>query len=275
MVTLQTPSTTVLEVERLRERSVPVTSRPGRGMKLFHPRTDDWCHTLTSTYGGGFVDGDHLELDITCRPGSKLCLSSSGFTQIFKGASSQSTRVKLEGDAFALVIGQPLVPHANSKFTQRSIWEMDAESSLISIDWLTAGRVARGESFEFQELLTDLEIRRSEKLVLKDRFLANPELSSFRNNSSFGTYQALVTITLLGPKVEKLAAALNAFWNSDIGPQRAAQAPTRLTSFARLPKGGYQLRAASNHRRELLEVERCVVDQLRASGELDFNPVQS
>jgi len=241
-------------------------------MKLFHPRTEDWCYTLTSTYGGGLVSGDNLRLEVTCHRGSKLILGASGYTQVFKGRSSQHNRFRLEGDSFAVQFGQPVVPHADSSFAQKSQWLLDGESSMISFDWLMSGRVARGERFCFEELSSELEIRREEKLLLRDQFQLRPERQAHASQSVFGKYDVLLTITMLGPRIEELAKNLRLFWNTDIGPQRALSVPSRVTSFSALPKGGYQLRAAAHERIELQEVQRSVLEGMKAGGLLDFTP---
>lgn len=261
-----------LEVERLRRKSVPVSCLSGAGLKLFCPRVEDWCHTVISSYGGGMVDGDDLQLRLSVGEGCKLYLTSSGFTQVYKGRSSFEVTAEVGAGAVVVHHGLPLVPHAESSFAQQTRWILAPEAALVSVDWLLPGRVESGERFQFEELLTTLRITRGEKLVLNDAFRAVPGEQTPLANSLFGRYEALLTVNFMGALVEPVARALALFWNSDIGPVRSAQAPDRIVNVSPLPRGGYQLRAAALCRRDLLEVERSLFGEMQALGLLDFDP---
>lgn len=262
-----------IEVERLREKSVPVNCLSGAGLKLFCPRVEDWCHTVISSYGGGMVHGDQLQFRLSVGEGCKLYLTSSGFTQVYKGRSSFEVSAEVGAGAVVLHHGLPLVPHAGSSFSQQTQWNLHPEAALVTVDWLLPGRVESGERFQFDELLTTLRIKRGEKLLLNDAFRAVPSEQTPLANSLFGRYEALLTINLMGAQVEPVARALSLFWNSDIGPVRATHAPDRIVNVSPLPRGGYQLRAAALYRRDLLEVERSLFGEMRAAGLLDFDPL--
>ncbi len=262
-----------LEVERLREKSVPVSCLSGAGLKLFCPRVEDWCHTVISSYGGGMVDGDNLHLRLSVGEGCKLYITASGFTQVYKGRSSFVMSAEVGAGALVLHHGLPLVPHAGSGFCQQTTWDLHPEAALVAVDWLLPGRVESGERFQFEELLTTLRIMRGRKLVLNDAFRAVPGEQTPLANSLFGRYEALLTVNLIGAQVEPVAQALSLFWNSDIGPVRSANAPDRVVNVSPLPRGGYQLRAAALYRRDLLEVERSLFGEMQAAGLLDFDPL--
>ncbi|MCA9795694.1 MAG: urease accessory protein UreD, partial [Candidatus Eremiobacteraeota bacterium] len=158
----------------MRGKSSPVVSRSNRLLKLFHPLVGRWCHTIVTSYGGGLVDGDRPWLSVVCGPDTRLYLTSPGFTHVFKGTAEQHLQADLRGDAVLVCHNPPLVPHADSKLRQRSHFRLEAESSLVVIDWLLPGRTARGEHFDYEELELELRIECDRQLLLLDRISSRP-----------------------------------------------------------------------------------------------------
>ena len=263
-----------LELERVRGRSSPVTSRSSTQMKLLHPRVDDWCHTIVATYGGGLVDGDAPGLELRCGQGCRLYLTSPSFTQVFQGQAQLLLEGRLEGDAVVLYHGLPVVPHAASGLSQRSRWRLDARSTLVTVDWLVSGRSARGENYLYNEVDLELRVEREGETLLLDRLRSRPNAEGTYLPSLFGGYEASLIVTLVGPAIGSVAEKLAELWNTQVGPLRAEAAPDRLVNLTPLPKGhGYQLRAVAKERRFLDEVERSVFALLQGEGVLAFDPL--
>lgn len=267
-------SWSLLELDRVRGRSSPVTSRSSTGMKLLHPRVDDWCHTIVATYGGGLVDGDAPGLRLRCGEGCRLYLTSPSFTQVFQGQAQLRLEGRLEGDAVALFHGLPLVPHAASGLSQRSRWSLGPGSTLVVVDWLVSGRTARGESYLYSEVDLELRIERDGQTLLLDRLRSRPDVEGVFLPSLFGGYGASLIVTLVGPAIGSVASRLARRWNTEVGPRRAVEPPQRLVNLTPLPRGhGYQLRAVAVERRFLDEVERSLFDLLQDEGVLTFDPL--
>lgn len=259
--------TAQLEIERVRGRSSPVTSLSTQLLKLFHPRVDDWCHTIAATYGGGLVSGDRPCLGLRCGPDTRLYLTSPGFTQVYKGEAKLLLDADLEPGSLAVYHGLPLVPHEDSRVSQRSTWRLASGASLVAIDWLLPGRVARGERFRYQEVETELRLERDGRLILLDRLRSEPA------RHPFGPYEVLLSVTLVGPALEPVREQLEARWNKTLGPSRATTPPERLINLAPLPAEGHQLRAMARERLHLEEVERSVFEALSECGLLTFDPL--
>src|SRR5262245_34143193 len=49
------------------------------------------------TFGGGLVDGDEVDLEMTVERGASLLVFTQASTKVFRGASKQHLRAKVEG----------------------------------------------------------------------------------------------------------------------------------------------------------------------------------
>ncbi|PTU24887.1 hypothetical protein P175DRAFT_0450944 [Aspergillus ochraceoroseus IBT 24754] len=130
-------------------------------------------HLYLLTYGGGLLPGDHIEVSITLEPRTRLVVTTpQGSTKIFKtdadtlaptaasppaAKSRQSVDVRIGKEAALCYLPDPAVPYKGSRYeqTQRFTVESSAKdptrrSSLCLLDWVTQGRTARGEAWDFQ-----------------------------------------------------------------------------------------------------------------------------
>ncbi|RDA82635.1 hypothetical protein CP532_0926 [Ophiocordyceps camponoti-leonardi (nom. inval.)] len=106
------------------------------------------------SYGGGLVAGDAVNLSIHVRAGASLSLVTQGHTKIFKCPSpdvvtSQSIRVRMDQDSAVCLLPDPVQPFEDSVYSQTQVFELEKRCSLCLLDWVTAGRTARGEKWSF------------------------------------------------------------------------------------------------------------------------------
>ena len=198
-----------IAVEQVRGRSRLVGSLAISPLKILQSKCPgDACYTVISNYGGGIVRGDHIQLDIQCGANTRFCLGTQAHTRVYKSEStptSQTVALRVGEDAFAVICADPLVLHAGAIF--RQIWDCEiAESAnLVLVDWLSAGRIRRGESFAFERFETELRIRCGEELILLDRLRIEPEAHNPHSPAAFGDCDQLLNIYLLGPQAKALS----------------------------------------------------------------------
>jgi urease accessory protein len=190
-------------VGRSATRSEVHRARSAGPLRLLCPRAaGDAAWIVTSSLGGGLVDGDALELEIAVESGATCVVTSQASTKVYKGSSSQRTTVRVHGDATALVVPDPIVPFRNARFDQVTSVELARGASLVLADAITAGRVAHGERWSAEHVATTLELAIAGKRVLLDRVvLARDATARMRR------FEALGTALLVGPRFADLAAA--------------------------------------------------------------------
>ncbi|GAO15780.1 uncharacterized protein UV8b_03099 [Ustilaginoidea virens] len=208
------------------------------------------------SYGGGLVGGDAVELSIHVRANTSLSLVTQGHTKVFRSPSadvvtSQLINVQVGSGAALCLLPDPVQPFQDSVYRQTQIFRLAAGASLCLLDWVTAGRTARGESWSLVKwtgrnevwLQSDDEARGS-RLLVRDavvlsqdgaRAVGQPLGGAMHNMSVFGS------LILRGGAVESLGdfflaefAALPRLGARDFGTQEDRdKAAQRMTDFER------------------------------------------
>lgn len=193
---MATSSTLVLQDKtKMLSPFTPSTSKPGNGeihLALFPPSTPvlktlsyqyplkliapsavnspdgTIIHTVfILTYGGGLVAGDTIDLRVQLDISTRLVLLTQGSTKIFKTpdpqlVSAQRTHTRLEPGSALCYLPEPVQPFAASSFEQIQTYELPevgaVEASLCVCDWVSAGRAARGENWDFYRYTSRNEV---------------------------------------------------------------------------------------------------------------------
>jgi urease accessory protein len=200
----------MLDVASAVVRSHP--GRPGRSdvhrargagpLRLLCPRAaGEAAWIVTSSLGGGLVDGDDVALEVDVDAGATAVVTTQASTKVYKGTSRQRLTVRVAGDGAALVVPDPVVPYRDASFTQHTSIELAPTSTLVLCDVLTAGRLAYGERWSAARLDTTLRLAIGGTLVLHDRILLAGDAAAHMRR-----FTALGTALLVGPRVRELAA---------------------------------------------------------------------
>jgi urease accessory protein len=155
---------------------------------------------VTSSLGGGLVDGDDVMLEVDVDAGATCLVTTQASTKVYRGASRQRLDVRVRGDATALVLPDPVVPYRDSQLVQRTSIALDPDSSLALCDTITAGRVAFGERWSATRLDSTLAIRIAGVSRLVDRVLLDGDVAARMRR-----FDALATVLLIGPRFRDIA----------------------------------------------------------------------
>jgi len=204
-----------LTVAQVRQQSRLVASRSTQPLKIINPAAPA-CHAVLASYGGGLVAGDSIRLRVRCEAESRLLLSTQANTRIFKSIDGRRAEQITEGhvaeNALAVVLPDPLVPQADSRYHQAQHWHLDPTATLLLADWWHAGRTDLGEKFAFTSFATELRVSVAGRLTLLDRFALRPGEHLATSQATFGPYHTALSIYLVGPpagaRFQQLAAAL-------------------------------------------------------------------
>jgi urease accessory protein len=198
-----------IAVAHVRGRSRLVGSRAIQPLKILQSKCPGKaCYTVISNYGGGIVAGDHIQLDIDCGTDSRFCLGTQAHTRVYKSDScpcSQTVSLRVADNSLAVICADPLVLHEGAIFQQRWDCELADSADLVLIDWLSAGRIRRGEAFAFERFETEFRLSHKGELQLLDRLRLEPESQNARSPAAFGDCDQLLSIYLAGPRAAALA----------------------------------------------------------------------
>ncbi len=134
---------------QVRQQSRLVASRSVQPLKLINPHAPGpSCHVVLASYGGGLLAGDCLRLRVRCEESARLLLTTQANTRIYKSIdgrpAAQLTEGHLADNALAVVLPDPLVPQAASRYHQAQHWHLAPSATLLLADWYHAGRTDAG-----------------------------------------------------------------------------------------------------------------------------------
>lgn len=209
-------------------------------LKLLRPRnagSGAWVYT--STYGGGFVDGDAIDLEIEARAGSMGFLSTQSSTKIYRSGSGTWSRMHatIAEDALLVVFPDPVVPFDGSRFAQRQAFTLASSGNVIVVDWLSAGRVSRGERWAFSRYSSALAITRDGRRIVHD--VLSLDVADGSVGERLGRFDVVAVAAVVGPAVEGHAREI-----VDACQERPVLAHSRLLAAAAPVSRGCVLKIA-------------------------------
>ncbi|EQC37354.1 hypothetical protein SDRG_05571 [Saprolegnia diclina VS20] len=173
-------------------------------------------------YGGGLVSRDHTKIHVVANASTSAVLCTQATTKVFKcipdparanDRTKQELHVSLHAHATFLLLPDPVTCYENAKYVQRQVFEVDATATLVVLDWLTSGRVARGEHWAFDTYescneiyMTHADNAPSTPLVIDRVRLRQDETIPLRTR--MGGMHVMGTLVLCGPRVMALVAQL-------------------------------------------------------------------
>lgn len=127
---------------------------------------------------GGILQHDRLLTEITLEKGSRSLITTPSSTKFYKmdeGYARVKNCFTLERDAVLEYLPEYNVPFAQSKTYQENDFYLDRNSVLIASDLVAAGRVSRGEIFDYDLYSSRTRIYVDGRLRLYDNSCIEPK----------------------------------------------------------------------------------------------------
>ena len=121
----------------------------------------------------GILSGDQLTSEIAVDAGAALLVTTPSASRVFQmrsGTARCEQHFSVAGGGWLEVLPEPLVPHRGSHYAQRTCIAVERGGELFYADLLMPGRVAHGESWVWDRLTLQIEVRLCGELVLRERF---------------------------------------------------------------------------------------------------------
>lgn len=203
-----TPPPARLVVEQVLGASVATSVRGQGPLRLLTPKNHGrGAWVFQSSLGGGFIGQDVVALDVTVEDGATCFLSSQAAGKVFGGAKSAFSLGVTVGRGATLVHWpDPTMVYAGASLRQRQRFELAADASLLVVDSWTAGRLALGESWAFDELALKLELSRTGTPLMTDAFFLSSKEGPLAPR--MGGVGAFATVAITGPVFADAIAAV-------------------------------------------------------------------
>lgn len=231
-----------LTVVRGREgQSVVTRAYSTSPLRLLTPKNHGsaaWIYT--SSYGGGLVDGDRIELDLDIGPGAAAFVSTQASTKVYRSSRGASTELhaRISPGGLLALVPDPVVCFADARYKQIQSFALSADSGLVVVDWVSSGRHASGERWAFHEYVARVRAEVDGKAILHDALALRRDDGNLQDR--LGRVDVLAMVMILGkPLRERSAEVVRTV--AEIPVRRR---PEQLISAAQVGEWGCVVRMA-------------------------------
>jgi urease accessory protein len=155
---------------------------------------------------GGILQGDRYRTDVLLKNKAIAHMTTQGATKIYgmnSNSASQIVNITVDENCYLEYIPDQIIPYKNSRYYQKVNLNVHDNSTLVYSEILTPGRVAMGESFEYDICYLRTHCRNQDKEI---RFLENtkiePKKQNLKNFGVLGEYSIVGTVYIFTRKEE-------------------------------------------------------------------------
>lgn len=181
---------------------------------------------FAGSLGGGLVDGDRLRLRVGVADRASAYLSTQSATKVYAGTASQELDVEVGHGGLFASAPDPVVCFAGAAYRQRARVSLAEGATLVWVEVLAAGRVARGERWALARYRTELSVERGGREILRDGLLLDPAHGPIA--ARLGRFDALATLVAVGPA----SLGLREAWARPAALARGAPVQVATSRFA-------------------------------------------
>lgn len=204
-----------LHVELSDGQSAATTITAHAPMKLLVPSPRGpavWA--FASSFGGGLVAGDRLDLEVVIGPGAAAAIGTQSSTKVYRDAvdawAEQHLSATVAAGAALALLPDPVTPFAASRYRQRFDLALADDASLLLVDTVTSGRAARDERWAFAAYDSRINLTRGGVPLLNDATRLDGD-GPRPVVERMGRFQSLGTVILVGPRFTTDTARLLAW----------------------------------------------------------------
>lgn len=160
-----------------------------------------------SNLGGGLVGGDTIALEAHVGAGASLALLTQASTKVYRSEkqATQLLHATVEDDALFVLVPDVVTPFAGADGRQLQTIALGERASMVAIDWVSAGRSANGERWQFRRWESRLHLTRGGVPILRDALLLDAADGPL--GERMGRFDAVALACLVGPRFHDVVAA--------------------------------------------------------------------
>jgi urease accessory protein len=246
-----------LAIVRQGSRSVVTRAFATSPLRLLTPvNHGEAAWIYASSYGGGLVDGDRLDVAIDVGPGAAAFISTQAATKVYRSprGTSSELRASVAPQGLLVVAPDPVVCFAGARYRQVQRFGVADGGSLVVTDTVVSGRSAAGGRWAFCEYQSLIEVIAGDRLLVHDTVALREGDGSLAQR--LGRFEVLALAVLFGRplrrEAERIVAASSA--------QRVTRQADQLMTASPLGEDGCILRLAGT---SLERVARAVRELLQ------------
>ena len=189
--------------------------------RALYPETSlpEMAYLYVISPSGGILQGDRYRTDVSLKNNAIAHMTTQGATSIYSMNSnfaSQLLNITVDENCYLEYIPDQIIPNKNSRYYQKVNLNVHKNATLVYSEILTPGRVAMGESFEYDICYLRTHCKNQDNEI---RFLENtkiePKKQKLNNFGILGEHKIIGTVYILTKK-ENVIELENTI-NKDIG----------------------------------------------------------
>jgi urease accessory protein len=218
------------------------------GLRWRFPRSTNPCEAVIVNTGGGVAGGDAYHVELLLKEGAKVEATTIGAEKIYRTEGPPArieTRLTLASQASLIWLPQETLVFDGAALDRRLALDLAADASLILVESLVFGRLAKGEIRIDARLRDSWRLRRDGRLVFADETRLDHAGAALDRKAVGGGGRALATIIAAAPNVEARLPDLRAALESESeGVEAGASAFDSLVVARLVSASPGRLRAA-------------------------------
>jgi urease accessory protein len=150
---------------------------------------------------GGILQGDRYRTDVLLKNKAVAHMTTQSATKIYSmnsNSASQIVNITLDENSYLEYIPDQIIPYKDSRYYQKVNLKVQNNSTLVYSEVLTPGRVAMGESFEYDICYLRTHCKNQDNDI---RFLENtkiePKKQKMKDFGILGEYSTVGTVYIL------------------------------------------------------------------------------
>ncbi|KAF8390884.1 hypothetical protein HHK36_023183 [Tetracentron sinense] len=146
--------------------------------------------------------GDCISCGLTIGTGCTTVLTTQASTKVYKSVGSkvseQVLESRIESNAFLVIIPDPVTCFSTARYSQKQVFRVVSDSSLVIVDWITSGRHESGEKWDFNlyKSTNHIFLEGDQPLFLDSILLEQGSMTSIAERMQ--DYQVIAMVVLLG-----------------------------------------------------------------------------
>ncbi len=135
----------------------------------------------------------------------RLLLTTPSATRVHDTQEGRSETVQafsVRANGWLEVLPELFIPQQGARHRQRTTIGVEPSGELIFLEMLAPGRVASGETFAFEELDWQTEIRQGNRLIARERFILSPKNGSLRPLARFSAHAYMATFFVVTERLQ-------------------------------------------------------------------------
>jgi urease accessory protein len=195
-------------------------AHPLQALEPFRAPDGSLCLMMLNI-SGGMVGGDRLTTRIEVGRDAHAVLTTASAAKAYRSESAalQHTQITLRENATLEYLPDHLIPHAGAAIEQTLRIEMAKASRAIIYDAIAAGRVGRGERWQFRTLKSEVAINQSGRPRYLNRARIVPASQPLSDMGWMENYNYLATLLMAGDDDRDWAGLVIALHNALQGIQ--------------------------------------------------------